>query len=301
MVGSRIRVDGKPLHAIDPNEAVAHVRHPRARRARPASHGRRRRREEPVRLRAVRPMSMAHQTITFTFRTRQAGPLPLAVLRPLRRRLPLRLRRADADDRLHGRLHQRRLAPMAADPTAAPAQPSDATDARPALRRPLARAERDRDAAGRDLRRPAHPAGQRQACRRQGQVFDNQVMLGVRHAGLRARPASSSSTSLAASARGAARRSLDGPPIRGRLPDPDRLGGRDHDGDGALPRRLRHLRAAQGRLGRRPGPERRSFLPAGHSKRHGRAGDRTAVGVHLPLPDATAASRRHTSSCRRTR
>ena len=35
---------------------------------------------------------------------RQAGALPLAVLRALRRRLPLRLRRTDADDRLHGRI-----------------------------------------------------------------------------------------------------------------------------------------------------------------------------------------------------
>ncbi len=40
---------------------------------------------------------------------RQEGPLPLAVLRPVRRRLVLRQRRPDADLRLHGRVHQCRL------------------------------------------------------------------------------------------------------------------------------------------------------------------------------------------------
>ena len=40
---------------------------------------------------------------------RQAGALSLAVLRALRRRIHRRIRGADADDRLHGRLHSRDL------------------------------------------------------------------------------------------------------------------------------------------------------------------------------------------------
>src|SRR5439155_12086838 len=40
---------------------------------------------------------------------RQSRPDPLAVLRALCRRIHLRLRGADADDRLHGRLSERRL------------------------------------------------------------------------------------------------------------------------------------------------------------------------------------------------
>ena len=39
--------------------------------------------------RAVHARSMAHTTITFTFRTGQTAALPLAVLRALRRRLHL--------------------------------------------------------------------------------------------------------------------------------------------------------------------------------------------------------------------
>jgi hypothetical protein len=52
----------------------------------------------------------AHRTIEFSFYTGQEGPLPLAVLRAVRRRLPERPRRPDADARLHGRVPQCRLA-----------------------------------------------------------------------------------------------------------------------------------------------------------------------------------------------
>src|SRR5207244_10323834 len=55
-----------------------------------------------------------------------ARPLPLAVLRPLRGRVDRRLRRADADDRLHGRLPQREGL-MASEPTAA-RPPTDSTN-----------------------------------------------------------------------------------------------------------------------------------------------------------------------------
>ena len=113
------------------------------------------------------------------------------------------------------------------------------------------------------------------------QVFSNEVMLGVvtpvcvlvllfliyALAAFRARGA------------GGRRRPAD----PRRLRDPDRLGGRD-DRDGALPRRLRHLRAAQERLRRWPGPDGR--VPSGRAlERDGRAGDRAAVGVDVPLPD----------------
>jgi hypothetical protein len=68
--------------------------------------GNRGRREEPVRLRAVRDVERAsHHQVHVPHH--HARPLPLAMLRALRGRLGLRLRRADADDRLHGRLSQR--------------------------------------------------------------------------------------------------------------------------------------------------------------------------------------------------
>ena len=44
----------------------------------------------------------------------EEGPLPLAVLRAVRRRLPLRVRRPDADDRLHGRVRECRLSRVSA-------------------------------------------------------------------------------------------------------------------------------------------------------------------------------------------
>src|SRR5581483_4160083 len=73
-----------------------------------AAQGRARRREEPVRLRAVRARQGApddHLQLPHT----GAGAVPLAMLRPVRSRVPDRLRRTDADPRLHGRLPQRDL------------------------------------------------------------------------------------------------------------------------------------------------------------------------------------------------
>ena len=67
-------------------------------------------------------LAEAHNTITFTLHDAGAGHLPLAVLRPLRARLPLRQRRADADDRLHGRHDRGRVSePRRTSPDASPA------------------------------------------------------------------------------------------------------------------------------------------------------------------------------------
>ena len=117
MVGNRVLIDGKPANADRPERRVAHVRGPGVRTHRRHS-GRGRRCQEPVRLRAVlcheerAPHDQVHVPHD------RARPLPLAVLRPLRGRLDLRVRRADADDRLHGRLPQREGL-MASEPAAA--------------------------------------------------------------------------------------------------------------------------------------------------------------------------------------
>ncbi len=114
-----------------------------------------------------------------------------------------------------------------------------------------------------------------------GQVFDNTVLLRHRHPD-----------------RGDDRRLLRLhadrlPPPRGRRAaggrrDPTttagvhiRVAGGDDD-DRPLPRRLRHGRAGRRRVGRRPGTE--PGLQA-LGRRDAGAGDRPAVGVHLPLPD----------------
>ena len=68
-----------------PRRSLAHVRDPPARRVRAAA-GRARRSQEPVRIRALRTATMAHRTIDIQLPHRQEGPLPLAVLRALRRR-----------------------------------------------------------------------------------------------------------------------------------------------------------------------------------------------------------------------
>ncbi len=181
-------------------------------------------------------LSMAHRTITFTFRTGKPRPLPLAVLRPVRSRLHVRLRRADADDRLHGRLPERGLA--MATPAIAPIVVRSRTAAVPHR---VDRAERDRDAARRDLPRPGDPARQRQRPGDRAGLRQHGAGLGRRR-----RSASSSCSSSATRSRpsaAAAAELVDGPPIRGDsriqllwivITTVDR----------ALPRRLRHVRAA---------------------------------------------------------
>ena len=52
------------------------------------------------------PMSTAHDDDHVHVPHGQEGPLPVAVLRAVRRRLRLRLRRPDADGRLHGRIRR---------------------------------------------------------------------------------------------------------------------------------------------------------------------------------------------------
>ena len=77
---------------------------------------------------------------------------------------------------------------------------------------------------------------------------------------------------------------LDGPPLRNDSRDPAALD-RDHDDDGPLPRRLRDVRAAQGRCRRRTGAE-PDRAARGPPERLPGAGDRAAVAVHVPLPVA---------------
>ena len=114
-------VDGKTVNPINPEEASHTFVVPQLGVFVPLP-GRARRSQEPVRIRALRRRD-AHRTITFSFRTGQEGPLPLAVLRALRRGLHRRLRRPDADARLHGRVHRCRLA-ASAEPT--PGEPNHA-------------------------------------------------------------------------------------------------------------------------------------------------------------------------------
>ena len=54
-------------------------------------------------------MANAHNTITFTFRTGPKGHYRWQCFVPCAAGLPLRVRRPDADHRLHGRVHQCRL------------------------------------------------------------------------------------------------------------------------------------------------------------------------------------------------
>ena len=145
-------------------QRVAHVRDSAARRARPAP-GRGRRREEPVRLRAVRPDDA---WLTGRSRSRSApakkGQLPLAVLRPLRRRLQStasagRCRRS-ATWTASSTWSRRRWRPIATRP-----RNDDVRHGRASSSAWLV-LSLDRDAARRDLCRPADPARQRDACRR---------------------------------------------------------------------------------------------------------------------------------------
>ena len=101
-------------------------------------------------------LSMAHYHHHLHDPHRQARPLPLAVLRPLRRRVPQRLRRSHANGWLDGRLPQCRLTGYSDD------HRRDRSRPRPApRRRRLGGAVGDRRAA-RDLRaRAAHAARQR--------------------------------------------------------------------------------------------------------------------------------------------
>ena len=109
--------------------------------------GRGRRREEPVQRRAVHARRGAPDDHVH-LPDGQARHLPLAVLRALRRRVHPRLRRADAEHRLHGRTPARRLMMASAGfPSARAADPGD-----------LARLDGGRDAADRARARAAPPA-----------------------------------------------------------------------------------------------------------------------------------------------
>jgi hypothetical protein len=101
MVGNRIMVDGKPTDAIDPNDA-SHTFAVPALGLILAIPGVADDAKNPC---GYAPCAMSNHQVHVPHH--HARPLPLAMLRALRGRLGLRLRRADADDRLHGRLSQR--------------------------------------------------------------------------------------------------------------------------------------------------------------------------------------------------
>ncbi len=101
-VGGTFQLNGKTVRSINPNTASHVFAIPQIGPLGAAS-GRSSNAKNPCG-NAPCSLSTDHATITFTFRTPGQGPLPLAVLRAVRRRLHRGLRRADADRRLHGRL-----------------------------------------------------------------------------------------------------------------------------------------------------------------------------------------------------
>ena len=106
MVGNKILVDGKSVDSRRPKRGVAHVRRARTSGFIPAIPGVADDAKDQCGY-APCPMSNRAPDDQVHVPHHDSRPLPLAVLRPLRGRLDLRLRRADADDRLHGRLPQR--------------------------------------------------------------------------------------------------------------------------------------------------------------------------------------------------
>ena len=88
---------------INPDDAVAHVRGAGARAHRPDRSGVA---DDAKNQCGYAPcsLSMAHRTITFTFHTGKAGHYRWQCFVPCAAGWIVRLRRADADDRLHGRL-----------------------------------------------------------------------------------------------------------------------------------------------------------------------------------------------------
>ena len=104
IIGGTMIVNGKPLQRAEPRPRVAHVHDPRPGRERAA------RWASPTTRRTSAPSRRARwprrTTRSRSSSTGQARPPPLAVLRPVRRRLAVRVRRPDADGRLDGRLHQ---------------------------------------------------------------------------------------------------------------------------------------------------------------------------------------------------
>ncbi len=109
-VGGNETIDGKTVDAINPEEASHTFVGAPAGRVRARCPGVAEEAKNQCEFAPLRTGAEAHRTITFTLPDRQEGPLPLAVLRALRGRHDRRLRRADADARLHGRVHRCRLA-----------------------------------------------------------------------------------------------------------------------------------------------------------------------------------------------
>ena len=239
---------------------------------------------------------MAHRDDHVHLPHGQGGPLPLAVLRPVRGRLDLRLRRPDADDRLHGRLPERGLA-MATSAARLRRRTTGATTAS-ASSSPGSSLSVDRHAARRARPRPGAPAGERQRAGGGAGRSTTPADDRDRHADHLPAPRLLRATRSRRSARARRRSSWTGR----RSADDARiqiLWIVITSVDRALPRRLRDVRAAPDRLGRRPGPEARSSCPSGPEAAG--AGDRAAVGVHVPLPDLRRRRDAARSCSRRTR
>ena len=100
LVGGTFRLNGKPTSVIDPDDASHTFAIPQLGVIVPI---------QGVDDNAPKqcdfapcPMSNAHETVTFTFRTGKKGHYRWQCFVPVRSRLRLRLRRPDADGRLHG-------------------------------------------------------------------------------------------------------------------------------------------------------------------------------------------------------
>ena len=235
-------------------------------------------------------LSMAHRTMTFTFRTGKPGHYRWQCFVPCAAGLHVRVRRADADDRLHGRLPERGLA------MATPAiTPASLGAARQAVPHRVDRVERDRDAARRDLPRPGDPARQRQRRRRRS----------------RSSTTSSWSRSSRRCACSCCCSSATCSPVSAAAAAQSWTGRRFAATRGSSSLWMVVTTATvlflagfgtyeltQVRLRRRPGPERRRSSRPATSAGDGRPGDRAAVGVHVPLSDVR---RRRSASPRAAR
>ena len=148
IVGGTFGLNGKPTMAIDPDAASHIFAIPQMGVSVPL-YGIPDDSKEPVRQRALPAEHRPRDDHVHVPHAGQ-GSVPLAVLRPVRGRLHPGLRWADADGRLHGRLHQGCLR----------TRPGERGQSLPPRRPDLAGVERDHH-ADRGARRPGDPAGRR--------------------------------------------------------------------------------------------------------------------------------------------
>ena len=222
---------------------------------------------------------------------RQAGPLPLAVLRALR--APASSTATAARCR---RSATWTASSMSSEPAVAPAAAGEPNHWRRFLIAVAGR-DGDRDAAGRSSSSGRYPPPGNGSVQAAGQRTINDGAGAVAHAGRSCSWCSTSATrwSFFRQRGGAA---LEGPADPRQRAHPDGLD-RHHLADGARARRLRHLRtrSATG-TARAAGPS-----PLDRARRGPKlpgAGDRAAVAVHLPLPDLRRRRDAASSCCRST-